>query len=92
MATTAAPVDLDALRAQVTKQAGVVKTLKAEGKPTVRVARMNRLCADPVVGCDITLVVTCNGWIASVLKCICLIFWAARVSPTFCHVEPAIPV
>jgi hypothetical protein len=47
MATTAAPVDLDALRAQVTKQAGVVKTLKAEGKPTVRVARMNRLCADP---------------------------------------------
>jgi len=28
--------DLDALRAQVTKQAGVVKIMKADGKPQVR--------------------------------------------------------
>jgi hypothetical protein len=34
-AAAGASEDLDALRAQVTKQAGVVKIMKADGKPQV---------------------------------------------------------
>jgi len=38
MAAPATVADLDGLRASITRQAGVVKAAKADGKPTVRAA------------------------------------------------------
>lgn len=43
--------ELDALRAAVTKQAGVVKSLKAEGKPQVRLLQGGSVCLQSALVC-----------------------------------------